>query len=103
MRTSALLTATLIVMALPVLADPPSELAAPVKILAGGEPIDVEIGHAAPFVGDLDADGLKELLVGQFGEGKLRIYGNTGTSAKPQFDKFDWFEAGGQTGRVPAG
>jgi hypothetical protein len=79
------------------------ELLAPVMITAGGQPIDVEIGHAAPFVGDFDRDGKIDLLVGQFGGGKLRIYKNTGSNEKPTFDKFDWFMAGAELGVVPAG
>ncbi|MFW6125218.1 MAG: FG-GAP repeat domain-containing protein [Pirellulales bacterium] len=75
----------------------------PIKIQAGGEPINVEVGHAAPFVADFDGDGLKDLLVGQFGGGKLRIYANRGTNSQPRFEDFTWFEAGGATGSVPSG
>ena len=66
---------------------PAEQLRPPEKILAGGEAIDVEIGHAAPHVADLDGDGLPELLVGQFGSGMLRIYRNVGTGVKPRFEK----------------
>jgi hypothetical protein len=80
------------------------DLAPPVQIQAGGRAIDVDlVGHAAPFLGDIDGDGLKDLLVGQFEEGRLRIYRNVGTSAEPRFDKHRWFEAGGAIGTVPAG
>ena len=79
------------------------ELLAPVRIEAGAQPIDVEVGHAAPFVGDFDRDGKVDLLVGQFGGGKLRIYRNGGSNEKPAFDKFDWFMAGAELGVVPAG
>ena len=79
------------------------ELLAPVMITAGDKPIDVEVGHAAPFVGDIDRDGKLDLLVGQFGGGKLRIYKNAGSNEKPTFDKFDWFMAGAELGVVPAG
>src|SRR5262245_47374550 len=80
------------------------ELLPPVKIHAGGQPIDVErSGHAAPFVGDFDGDGKLDLLVGQFHEGKLRIYRNVGTNQKPKFDGFTWFEAGGKIASVPVG
>lgn len=81
----------------------PSELAAPVKILAGDKPIDVEIGHAAPCVADLAGDGKPSLLVGQFGEGKLRVYANVGSKDSQRFDKFEWLHAGGAAASVPAG
>ncbi len=89
------------------LAPPPAvsdELLPPVPVLVNGRPLDVErIGHAAPFFGDLDGDGKRHLLVGQFDDGRLRIYRNRGTNARPRFDTFTWFESGGQTGRVPVG
>jgi hypothetical protein len=80
-----------------------SELEPPVRVLSGGEPIDVDIGHAAPYWYDFDGDGLPDLLVGQFGEGKLRIYRNVGTLKEPRFDGFEWFMAGGDVARVPTG
>ncbi len=79
------------------------EFAPPFKVEAGGKPVDVEIGHAAPLVTDFDGDGTFDLLVGQFGDGKLRIYRNTGTATAPKFGTFAWFQAGGETGKVPAG
>jgi hypothetical protein len=80
------------------------DLAAPVQVRAGGKPIDVNfVGHSAPFYGDVDGDGLKDLLVGQFDEGRLRFYRNLGSNANPRFEGFRWFEAGGTIGTVPAG
>ena len=87
-----------------VAADPaPADLAPPVRLLAGGQPINVDVGHAAPFVADLKGDGTMTLLVGQFGEGKLRLYPNVGTKNAPEFDKFEWLQADGKLGSVPAG
>lgn len=79
------------------------ELAAPVRIMAGDKPIDVEIGHAAAWVADLAGDGKVCLLVGQFGGGKLRVYPNIGGKGQQRFDKFEWLQAGGRDASVPAG
>jgi hypothetical protein len=76
-------------------------LADPVRIEAGGAPIQVGIGHAAPFVVDLDRDGRKDLVVGQFEGGKARVYRNAGTNAAPRFTEFSWLEAGGAVACVP--
>ena len=80
------------------------ELAPPVHVMAGGEPMDTErIGHAAPFFGDFDGDGLADLLVGEYYQGRLRVYRNIGTAAKPAFGDYTWFHAGAELGRVPSG
>ena len=80
------------------------ELRAPVKIMADNRPIDVErTAHAAPFVGDFDEDGRDDLFVGQFHEGRLRIFRNLGSNKEPKFIDFQWFTAGADLGRVPTG
>jgi len=85
-------------------ADGPSrELAAPVRIEAAGKPIDTAVGHAAPFVGDFDGDGVKDLLVGQFGDGILWIYHNKGSNARPELAAGVKFKEGREEGRVPTG
>jgi hypothetical protein len=84
--------------------EKPGELETPVHLEAAGRPIDVEReGHAAPFVGDFDGDGLPDLLVGQYHEGRLRIYRNKGTKGRPKFDTWTWFQAGGKIASVPEG
>ena len=75
----------------------------PFRLLAGGKPIDVEIGHAAPYVVDWDGDGVRDLLVGQFGQGRCRIYKNTGSNKEPKFGEYTLFEAGGKVAEVKAG
>ena len=75
----------------------------PFRVQAGGKPIDVDIGHAAPYVVDFDGDGVRDLLVGQFGSGRCRIYKNTGTDKAPRFGDFTYLEAGGKTAEVKAG
>jgi len=85
-------------------ADPNgSDLAPPIQLQAGGQPINVDMGHAAPFAADLKGDGSMTLLVGQFGEGKLRLYPNVGTRKDPKFDKFEWFQVDGKVVTLPAG
>jgi hypothetical protein len=76
---------------------------APFRIEAAGQPIDVEIGHAAPLVTDWDGDGVRDLLVGQFADGHLRIYRNVGTNARPRFEDFAKFETRAKLGAVPSG
>lgn len=81
----------------------PSPLLPPVRLEAGGVPIDTEIGHAAPFVGDFDEDGVNDLLVGQFGGGVLWICRNEGTNAAPKLAKPVKWKEGKPEGVVPTG
>jgi hypothetical protein len=78
-------------------------LLSPVRLEAGGVPIDTEIGHAAPFVGDFDEDGVNDLLVGQFGGGILWICRNEGTNEAPRLAKPVRFQDGRAEGTVPTG
>ena len=79
------------------------ELAPPVRLEAGGKPIDTEIGHAAPLVVDWNGDGKRDLLVGQFGRGILWIFLNEGTDAAPALAAGTKFQADGRDGTVPTG
>lgn len=78
-------------------------LAAPFRVRDSAGFIDVDVGHAAPLMADFDGDGLVDLLVGQFGDGKLRIYRNVGTKKEPKFEGFTWFQAGEQDASIPSG
>jgi hypothetical protein len=82
---------------------PPGELAPPTRLEAAGKPIDTEVGHAGPFVGDFDGDGVADLLVGQFGGGILRIYRNEAKSGPPKLVAGVKFKDGNPDGRVPTG
>jgi hypothetical protein len=77
------------------------DLLPPVRLQAAGKPIDTELGHAAPFVADFDGDGVRDLLVGQMGEGLLWVYRNVGVSANPRYAAGVLFQNGGAAGRVP--
>ena len=74
-----------------------------VKITAAGEPIDVPIGHLVPCVCDWNGDGKKDLLVGQFKSGAIRLYLNQGTDTEPVFGEFSFLQAGGRQIRLDAG
>ena len=70
-----------------------------VQLKAGKEVVRVESpGYAAPCWADIDGDGKKDLLVGQFAGGKIRFYKNLGRGklAEPS-----WLKAGGKVAQVP--
>jgi hypothetical protein len=79
------------------------ELAPPFLVEAAGGPIDVEGGNSAPFVHDLDGDGLFDLVVGQFEGGAIRVYKNVGRRGAPRFADFELLRAGGEPVRLPYG
>ncbi len=83
------------------------DLAPPVRLEAGGKPIDTDTGHAAPFVCDWDGDGVKDLLVGQFSGGfsggSLLVLRNEGTNAQPKLAAGVKFKQGTKDGSVPSG
>ena len=80
-----------------------SGLEEPFLVMAGDEPLSVERGFAAPTYVDWDGDGVRDLLVGKFGDGKLRIYLNSGTDTRQEFNDFLYFQAAGADGKVPVG
>jgi hypothetical protein len=75
----------------------------PFRVESDGKPIDTDIGHSFPIVGDFDDDGNFDLLVGQFGSGQMRIYRNIGDNKSPKFGPSAWFKVEGGVGKVPAG
>ena len=80
------------------------ELKPPVRIEANGSPIDTGgIGYAAPFYADFDNDGARDLLVGEFSQGRMRVFRNHGSDARPIFKDHEFFHAGGELGTVPSG
>jgi hypothetical protein len=76
-----------------------TEFEPPVRLKAGGVPIRVESpGYAAPCWVDVDGDGMKDLVVGQFNKGKIRVYKNQGDG---KFADGVWLQAEGQVAEVP--
>jgi len=74
-----------------------------VKLKANDAAIDVNIGHLVPCVTDWNGDGNKDLIVGQFDGGRMRLYLNYGTDSDPKFKDFTYLRAGNMEIRLPAG
>ena len=76
-----------------------AEFQPPVRLEANGVPVRVESpGYAAPCWADIDGDGRKDLLVGQFKGGKIRVYKNLGGG---KLAPGQWLKAGGAVAEVP--
>lgn len=74
----------------------------PILVSDGNIPIDVGY-YGSPCVADWDGDGLKDLIVGIFDNGNIRLYLNCGTNADPQFDGYTNLEADGTVITLPYG
>jgi hypothetical protein len=75
-------------------------LAPPVRLTAAGRPIQVDGGHADPWVCDVNGDGKKDLLVGQFRGGRLRMYVNVGSDTAPRFNGFSYVQSEGSDAAI---
>lgn len=76
-----------------------AEFEPPVRLQAEGESVRVESpGYAAPCWADVDGDGKHDLLVGQFNDGKIRVYKNLGDQ---KFAAGQWLQAEGAVAEVP--
>src|SRR5262245_47721800 len=76
-----------------------AEFEAPVRLKAGGAAVRVESpGYAAPCWADVDGDGKMDLVVGQFAQGKMRVFKGLG---KMEFARGDWLQAEGKAAEVP--
>lgn len=75
------------------------EFEAPVRLMANGTAVRVESpGYACPCWADLDGKGKPSLLVGQFRDGKIRVYDHLGGL---KFAAGRWLQAGGADAEIP--
>lgn len=77
---------------------------APVRLAADGATIDIgklsKYAHAGPALGDLDGDGDRDLLVGDF-PGNFWVFENTGTDREPVYRGKGQWQAGGKAAKTP--
>src|SRR5262245_34925612 len=77
----------------------PARFQPPVRLKADGVPVRVDSpGYASPSWADIDGDGRKDLLVGQFNGGKIRVYKSLGDG---KLAAGDWLKAEGAVAEVP--
>ena len=75
------------------------EFQPPIRLKAGDAAIRVESpGYAAPCWADLGGTGKKELLVGQFNQGKIQVFKHLG---KEEFAPGTWLQSEGKIAEVP--
>ena len=74
----------------------------PVRLSAADGVIDSgpSWGHSGPWVEDVDGDGIRDLLVGDF-SGLFRFYRNEGTNEQPRYARAVNLQAGGVDAKVP--
>ncbi len=73
----------------------------PIQITSEGSPLFVESpGYATPCLADVDGDGIKDLLVGQFRDGKISLYRGRKSGAT-DFGPATWVTASGSPVKVP--
>ena len=60
-------------------------------------------GNAAPCVGDFDGDGVRDLMVGEAYQGRMRVFHNVGSNEQFRASGYTWFKCGADLGRIPSG
>lgn len=81
-----------------------SELATPVRLSADDEPIDIgklsKYAHAGPWIADVDCDGDRDLLVGDF-PGYFWFFENENDDESPKYVSQGKLRAGGVAAETP--
>ena len=75
----------------------------PRQVFGGDKAIEVEApGYAAPCLADVNGDGVPDMLVGQFRDGKITVYpGSRAEDGKLTFGKGEPLMAGGEIAKIP--
>jgi hypothetical protein len=81
-----------------------AQLLAPVRLEADGKPINIgdfsSIAHAGPWIADVDNDGDRDLLVGDF-PGFFWLFDNVGSETGPKYTSKGKLQAGGVDAKTP--
>jgi hypothetical protein len=74
----------------------------PTRLSAGDGVIDTgaSLAHSGPWVEDVDGDGRRDLVVGDF-SGLFHLYRNQGTDRQPRYAAAVNLQAGGVDAKVP--
>ncbi|KPK62636.1 hypothetical protein AMJ83_10220 [candidate division WOR_3 bacterium SM23_42] len=74
----------------------------PIYLTCDGSAIDVG-NYGSPYVYDWNRDNKKDLIIGQFDNGNVRLYLNNGEHYNPSFSSFSYLLAGGVPITLPFG
>ena len=81
-----------------------SEFETPIRLEADGKPIDIakisRSAHAGPWIADIDGDGDRDLLVGDF-PGYFWLFDNVGNDKKPVYAHRGKLQAGATDAKTP--
>ena len=66
--------------------------------------VAIDVGYyGAPVMFDWNLDGAKDLICGQFDQGKIRRYANQGSDTAPYFSGYTFYQSGGTDITLPYG